>query len=211
MKGWVQRTVGSVAGQWDPVRFEQPFDGMSGILHEYAQNPANEATELAGTFAAPRRVQHLNYAVQAKIRLVGYYPSNPATPDQYAVDGFGIFIRSNSPVDLSGHTPGLMGGVVRIAAPNPNVPSDTSSDYSYAGFTRVNSSLRPYSGFARFKPKIGAWDTYRLEVRGNQITLMIDNMEAAQRTTNAAFLGTKVGLFSVGSTIDVADFKVTKL
>lgn len=199
--GTMEHWIADSTVPWQHYPYAQPVNGLKAIL----RYPGGGA----GTYAAPIPVHRLNYAVEARIRLIQYDPSDPQKADQYPTDGFGIFIRSNTPVDLSGHTPGLMGGVVRIAPPQTLGPAE--ADYSYAGFTPINSALVPYDGYARFRPAADAWHTYRIEVRGEQITLLIDGLEAAQRTTNAAFLGSRVGIFSVGSEIEVSDFKVLGL
>ncbi|MDQ2830362.1 MAG: hypothetical protein M3Y74_15115 [Chloroflexota bacterium] len=55
------------------------------------------------------------------------------------------------------------------------------------------------------------WHTFRLEVQGNTVKFLIDGATLAQTTDNRYLDGRGVGVFSLGTQIDIRSFKVIAL
>jgi len=189
MAGW----VGVNGSPWQPVRYAVPFDGLTAIVSSPGAG--------ASAYMAPYSIRHENYSVEARIRLMDY---NNQAKDLH--EGFGIFIRAQG---TDGNT-GIRAGVLNISAPQGLLDSPAPT-YSYAAFTSGGANLQPHPGYASFQPGTNTWHTYRLNVRGEDATLLIDGMEAARMTTNQSFQDRRIGLFSVNSQIDVRDFTVSDL
>lgn len=64
--------------------------------------------------------------------------------------------------------------------------------------------------FGAFRPGDG-WHTYRLELRGNRLTLLIDGAVAAGGQDNRYLMGSRVGLWSNRTAISVRSFTVTSI
>lgn len=64
--------------------------------------------------------------------------------------------------------------------------------------------------FAEFEPG-GAWHTYRIELRGNGITVLIDGRQILESVDNTYLEGGRVGLWSSRCAVSVRRFRVTPL
>jgi hypothetical protein len=127
-----------------------------------------------------------NYAVEADIQAVR--AGNGCT--------FGLSVREDSIGDYR----------VGVRAPGPTAAfifDQTSGvgcdDYYWNALTKASYSLDT------------DWHTYRVEVRGNDIKLLIDGQPVIETIDNHHLTGNSVGLFSNGMVINVRSFKVTAL
>jgi hypothetical protein len=80
------------------------------------------------------------------------------------------------------------------------------SDYDYFGYDIFQSRIATQP----FDPGNG-WHTYRLEVKGNSIKLLVDGAPLVEEVDNTILSNCQVGLFSAGAQINVRSFKVIKL
>jgi hypothetical protein len=191
VNGWTPLGTGS----WTPFTYAQPIDGYTQLLRYEGEGRSS--------FTAPYTIPSSNYAVETRIRWLGYV--NAAA---YPSSGFGLFVRARGPLQLADGR-GVIAGVRYIAPPQSLGPA--RPDYSWASIGRPGQVRMSTGSFMTdFRPGVH-WHTYRLEVRGPQMTLFIDGMEAAEMTSNRYFMGRHVGIYSLGARIEVASFRVVAL
>jgi len=136
-----------------------------------------------------RLVNRLNYAVEATIQTTGQHGNYN---DGY---GFGLVFRAKKGFDVYPHpgAPSALGaGMVQSVAAISGV-------WVYAEDNKLAST--------NFDPGT-AWHTYRVEVRGNSIRLLIDGQLACHVKSNQFLGNPRVGLYSIESEIGVGSFKV---
>lgn len=137
---------------------------------------------------APYLVQGTNdYAVEAKIQVSStnvhsYYPC------------FGITVRGN-PVGDS-----WQGYYVGVGC----------NSYLTSVFISNVNTIDSYLKEAQFDPQ-KSWHTYRVEVKQNTISLLVDGGPILQLTDNNFLSGSQVGLFCYSTQLSVSDFKVIGL
>jgi hypothetical protein len=189
--GWTPFGVGA----WFPYKYAQPVDGKTQLLRYEGDSRAS--------LTAPFTVPSSNYAVEAQIRWLRY-----VNPNAYPSSGFGLFIRARGPLRISDGQ-GIIAGVRYIKPPRNFGPP--RQDYSWATIGRPGQVATPTGSFITNFSSGSGWHTYRLEVRGPNMTLFIDDMEAAQMTSNHNFMGRHIGIYSLGAKIEVAHFQVHAL
>lgn len=136
--------------------------------------------------APPTFTRRWNYAVEATIQTTGH-------SDYNGTSGFGIAFRAKRGLDLYPHygAPDALGAGVLNAS---------------AGIAPIWVYPEPLDR-SDFDPH-GGWHTYRVEVRGNDIRLLVDGQLAARAKSNRFLGGPRMGIFSIDSEIAVRDFKV---
>jgi len=141
---------------------------------------------------APFRTKHVtNYAVEARIQSLGVTDGN----------SFGMVIRASDSPD-PGYMDGLEAGVY-----NSNGQSYTAVWRGGVDATNTSDSIIDQSNFDPAK----RWHVYRIEVRGNQLKLLIDGQIAVDTATNRFITGVRVGLFSNNVETSVSSFRVVAL
>jgi hypothetical protein len=137
---------------------------------------------------APIKITTANYVVDAHIEI----------PNNTGIYDFGIIVGSDGNHDgyacyMFGSHNGPNGSV--------NITDDLSVLYPDL-ITPLQSHL--YQVDAN-------WHTYRVEVRGVQITFLIDNQQLLQISSSNSSSVREVGLIDARSVINVSSFKVTSL
>jgi hypothetical protein len=167
----------------------QGWDTVSGEL-------VNDGTKADATqFAhAPMITPYTaNYAVEADIQDVRAGLSCNAT-------AFGLSVRGDSSGD---YRVGMVDSVSIVGNTTAfffdHGSSDTCPSYYYYAFAKATYSLDTN------------WHTYRVEVRGNNISLLIDGQSVIETTDNHHLTSNSVGLWSNGRVINVRSFKVIAL
>lgn len=153
----------------------------------------------AATFIPPYKLHTSKYAIVAKIRLIEYTSGACCRSES-----FGILFRSDGPEDpLSGAASGLVGGIFHLSAFGVTVAK--------AGIMTVGDQPDIYIPEIDYTPG-NDWHLYRVEVRRNDIRVLIDGQEATHFNGLTRFLpNARLGLDAVGSHVEVASFKVIKL
>jgi hypothetical protein len=136
-----------------------------------------------------------NYAVEAEIQYVrdgyGCYP-----PADYGYVAFGLSVRGESSGD---YRVGIVHRYGTIAAfIFDHGSSDTCPNF-YPPLAKASYSLDTN------------WHTYRVEVRGNDIKLLIDGQSVIEAIDNHHLTSNSVGLWSTGTVVNVRSFKVIAL
>jgi hypothetical protein len=117
-------------------------------------------------------------------------------------NGFGLLLRARGATDPSESTAGLMAGVGKGYMGCDGV-------YSQAVVATADTDLESLKTTnARFHPGPG-WHVYGVAVHGNVIALSIDGKTLTTVTSSRMRGGTHVGLFSLGSQINVKNFTVS--
>jgi hypothetical protein len=187
--GWTQ----GGSGAWAVNGGVLTYDGTSG-----------------SSFIAPFVASQANYFVQATIQIVKLNDS----PN--VVNGAGLLIRAPGALDLSDNTYGnhsvLVAGAFQSFDHRPN-PNPALSQF-LAGITSPDSLstdvLYVNTETTTFTPN-NDYHLYRLEVRDNDIRLLIDGHTAVEVQQNLYFSQTKIGLFSLGDQVNVKDFEAGPL
>lgn len=137
-----------------------------------------------------------DYAVEAEIQLLRYTDEGMIS----GVASFGIVARGQD--DGSGYTAGpcVSSGIFSCTKDQPT--QRVAALWAKEGRTTLD--VRP------FRPA-GEWHRYRVEVRGNTLTVQIDGNLALSATDNTYRNGGKVGLWSNRCQISVRSFEVTPL
>jgi serine/threonine protein kinase len=167
------------------------WTASGGMLNSNGQDYGNGA----GMFAPLDLSEIPDYAVEAEIQVV-----RAAAGTISALVSFGVVVRMQN--DGTGYNVGscASSGIFSCAT---NQPAQWVAGL-WADKGRTTLDVRP------FKP--GAdWHTYRIEVRGNRITVSIDGSPALSTTDNTYISGTKVGLWSNRIQISVRRFEITAL
>lgn len=137
-----------------------------------------------------------NYAVDADIQLL----RNTDEGMFSGVTSFGVLVKGQN--DGDGYTAGpcVSSGILSCASsqPGPHVVGL----WAKKGDTALD--VRP------FRPDTG-WHHYRVEVRGNTMTVMIDGNQMLTAADNTYLAGGKVGVFSYRCQVSVRSFEVTPL
>jgi|HubBroStandDraft_6_1064221.scaffolds.fasta_scaffold143471_3 hypothetical protein len=142
-----------------------------------------------------------DYAVDADIQLVRY-------SDSYNehIASFGIIVRAQGTGPPSGYGLGYCSGA----------PSTTDCDAKQPSgrlgvIWPVRESYPSILASAPFSPDPGTWHRYRVEVRGNGLTLKVDGAEVTSASDNSFLDGGRVGLWSDNVQIAVRSVVITPL
>lgn len=150
-------------------------------------------------FLAPYSTSTTRYAIEASIRLLAWKDSSVSENK-----GFGIVIRAVKASDPAAKTVGLVAGVGRGFMGCEGL-------YSQAVFATADTELNSLNKKNRaFRPGHG-WHVYRVEVRDNTITLLIDGRVMNVATTSRYSSGKRIGLFSLASQLQVKSFTVSRI
>jgi hypothetical protein len=167
---------------WKTVSGQLVNDGTNGDATQFAHAPTCTANPA-------------NYAVEAEIQYVrdgyGCYP-----PADYGYIAFGLSVRGESSGDYR------MGIVHRYGTMAAFIFDHGSSDTCpnfYPPLAKASYSLDTN------------WHTYRVEVRGNDIKLLIDGQSVIEAIDNHHLTSNSVGLWSTGTVLNVRSFKVIAL
>jgi hypothetical protein len=153
----------------------------------------NDATVLL----APYRTTSKPYVMHAAIRLVRW--KNTGISEN---NGFGLLLRAKGLIDPTESTAGLMAGVGKGFMGCDGAFSQAvvaTADLDLQSLKLKNDRFHPGSG----------WHTYGVVVRGNTVVLSIDGKKHTTVTSSRFAAGRGVGLFSLGSQIEVKNFTVT--
>lgn len=136
-------------------------------------------------------------AVQARIKLAAWTHSDSSENNL-----FGILFRG---ADQGAADPatGLVGGVARGFLGCDGL-------YSWAGIATADTDTEVRKETSRYRPDRG-WHTYRLEVRGNQMRLLVDGKLRNAITSKRFADQTAVGLYALAATIQIQAFRVIAL
>lgn len=137
------------------------------------------------------------YAVEAEIELVRY-------TDAGAMSGsanFGVVVRSTDGVGYgAGHC--VSAGIYSCAGGQPS--DKIAFLWTNADFNQTVLDMAPFTpGPDRHR--------YRVEVRGNSLTFLIDGAPVLQVTDNTYLDGGRVGLWTNRAQVSVHSFEVTAL
>jgi hypothetical protein len=151
----------------------------------------NDGTGYPGqpTILAPDVLQVSDYAVEANIQVVNWHRccySQFAIVVRASTNSYGSWVGYSVGEDLEDRTP------------------STAQISAHAG--DFGSSL----GNAPFDPG-GAWHTYRVEVKGNTIKLLIDGGVKLVITDNSYLSGGQVGFWSYEVQLNINSFKIIAL
>jgi hypothetical protein len=169
---------------WDTVSGELVNDGTNG-----------EPSELTALAHPPTITPYTaDYAVEADIQVVRQTSWFCVYP------GFGIAVRAESTglylVGMVSDSDGWLGFIL-----------DTSSKSSACSFNRLLQSALVKNSFNLDTD----WHTYRVEVRGNDIKLLVDGNTVIETTDNHHLRSNAVGLWSAAVVLNVRSFKVIAL
>jgi hypothetical protein len=142
----------------------------------------NKSTIDTSKLLAPLQLTTTNYAVDARIQT---------SETNYA---FGIIVGSD------GNSNGYACYMYHLYDGSVNITNDLSVN------PRMTSPLQSHLYQVDTN-----WHTYRVEVRGIQITLLIDNQQFLQVLSSNHSSAREVGLIDENSAINVGGFKVTSL
>ena len=159
----------------------------------------NDGTEFSRYITVPFDPGPIeNYAVEAEIQFTGL----EGRPHSNCFDApiFGIAVRAEQ--DMAGYFGGVYVGNIGSCM-WPNIASilylQDALDDQRAGIAD-----------RQFTPG-DSWHTYRIEVSGNQITLLIDGAKVVDVTDNRFLSGGGVGLYTNAVQIDIRSFKMIAL
>jgi len=138
-----------------------------------------------------------DYAVQAEIQLVRYSDDGAYT----ALDSFGLLVRS--PSDGGGYQLGICASSGLASCGK----YDHEANLATGSQIPSNNPLQEVA----FRPGYGNWHTYRMEVKGNTIKVLIDGGVVFQTTDNTYLDGGQVGLWSDRCQVSVRQFTITAL
>jgi hypothetical protein len=151
------------------------------------------------TAIAPFHPAYADYAVASRIRLITCGTTPPG-----CYGGFGLALRlGQNPdtgwifgVDVTGEGP-------PYAAKAEVYPAEKLGGSTYCG-VYCSVAYTPYTPGTD-------WHTYRAEVRGNHVKLLIDGYTVVDATDNRFLAPGAVGLVAFGAQIEVSSFQVTAL
>jgi hypothetical protein len=137
-----------------------------------------------------------DYAVDAEIQLLRYTDEGMTS----GLASFGVVVQIQE--DGGGYTAGpcVSSGFFSCAPDQPT--QRVAGLWADEGDTTLD--VRP------FRPRTD-WHHYRVEVRGNTVTVFIDGAFALKATDNTYLGGRKVGLWSNRCQISVRSFEVAAL
>jgi Domain of Unknown Function (DUF1080) len=125
----------------------------------------------------------------------------------YVANFFGILFRASSGATPSSYPTGMGAGVFQIR-------SFATSALTYTG-AAVTVAAAPVADNATFDymayDPSTQWHTYRLEVRGDDLRLLIDGQDVVEVVDPTFSSQVQIGLFSTTCRIQVRDFSVKKL
>jgi hypothetical protein len=148
----------------------------------------NDGTEPYSRFAptfASYRPESPDYAVEAKIRVI-----------QDRASSFGVVVRARANEGYAVGVGGFWGRTTNICYLD--------------GWWGTNDRANCIAAGQAFDPGTD-WHTYRIEVKANVITLLIDNAVMTSVTDNRFLSAGLVGLWSNRYHLEVLDFKIIKL
>ncbi len=158
---------------------------IHGLWHAGSDGVAGMIGSNSGQILAPVSVAHLrNFRVTASIRAVGP-PGPPPSPE---IQAYGLDLRSTI------WKPGVRGG--------------SFLSYPYPGPNLAWSNQRVGGNDVTLDP---GFNTYRVDVHGNDYTLTINGLQIVQFPINPRSTGTRVGIWSDHRQIEVKGFTVTRL
>lgn len=133
-----------------------------------------------------------NYAVEAQIQFLRYSDAGAFG----GLDSFGILVRS----------PDGQKGYLFAACASAGIDNCGSSSHEIY----ISNGSQNFAEYA-YQPNQNEWHTYRLEVKGNIIRLLIDGRPFLNSTDNTYLDGGQIGLMSNRCQISVRSFKVFAL
>ncbi len=134
-----------------------------------------------------------DYAVELQMQLNRFSDAGAMS----GRDSFGILVRS--PDGRSGYTFSVCASAFTMAS------CGTQDRETLISNGQQNIAENPYV------PKAGEWHTYRVEVKGNSIKVLIDGTIYLSTTDNSYFSGGEVGLSSERSQISIQNFHIVAL
>lgn len=171
----------------------QSGGGKWTVANSVVTNTGNDAS----SYLAPFKLTRADYAVQARIRLVAWRHSG------YSEDNvFGILFRGG-PQGSADPATGLVGGVARGFLGCDGI-------FSWAGIATADTDAEVLKETFKFRPEYG-WHTYRAEVRGNTMRLLVDGHVRNTVTSKRLATQRAIGLYALAARIQVADFTVIGL
>jgi len=140
---------------------------------------------------SPYQPKTADYALEVEIQTIA-----PKCGKQYGADDFGIIARATN-------DGAIVGGYHCAAGPFRGSPPGGLGIAATPYFT-LQTDTQAY-------PQDAEWHTYRLEIKGNTMTLLLDGTKRITVADNTYLVSGKVGLFSNGAQISVRSFKVIAL
>ncbi len=188
-------------GKWpnndpDPNFTDPNFHVLNGELVSSWPNNISLSPPPTNPIIAPAKLgDQADYAVEARIKAPAIAD---CSLDTFHGAGFGFVVRATD--DGNGY-------VVRVGAFHHvgNYVGDEACDQSGIGISDLSAGTG-----TRFAPD-GDWHTYRVEAKGNTITLLVDGTRLTQITDNTFYKAGRVGLWSNQYQIEVQSFTVTAL
>jgi hypothetical protein len=136
-----------------------------------------------------------NFTVEAQVQLVKYANTGATSGE----NSFGVIVRSTGSADGYGGGHCVSSGIFSCASNQPD---------QRVAILWTADSKASVLGMALFRPA-GDWHTYRVEVRGDNLSLLIDGGVVATATDNTYVKGAVVGLWSASCQLNVRSFTVT--
>jgi|GEM_PF-2940909 len=172
---------------------DQSWSGWSGTKEWNVLNGmlTNDGTGYPGqpTILAPYQLQVSNYAVEANIQVVNWHR---CCYSQYAIV---VRASTNSDGGWQGYS---VGEDLEDRTPST---ANIAADAGHIGSALANAPFDPGT----------AWHTYRVEVKGNTIKLLIDGGVKIDITDNTYLSGRQVGFWSYEVQLNISSFKIIAL
>lgn len=178
--------------------FTHGLSGWSGTTGTWRRSKQFISTDQRGVTVviAPFVVRMKSYAVQSKLRIVAW--RNRGSGDALV----GILFRAPSKVTFNKRRmttgQGLVSGLYRLQG-TTNV--SVKQAYELGSLWGQQTRYDPGQGF----------HTYRVEVRGSRIRVLVDGRQKLSLSWNDSARGTRVGIAVTYAAVQVKGFRVTTL
>lgn len=179
--------------------FKHGLSGWRGTRNMWQVRTHFISTDLSDTtvLVSPFVVRRTNYAVQSKLRVVAW--RNQSFHDAIV----GILFRSPGVPNYAARSPitdrGLIAGLYRSLG---GAQTEVVVKQAY--------QLGGRYVYAPYEPGAG-WNTYRVEVRGNRMQVLVDGRRTLSLTTRDSIRGSLVGLVVSNAAVEVKGFRVATL
>lgn len=193
--------TGSTGGTWARTAWEADWrDGLGGWAGPADWKTVdgvlvNDGTGGGGaggsSIVAPHEPPGPDYAVEAEIQLVRF-------------PNFGWMSYASSGVIVRGDDTGAY--AVGFCGETPVVVGDCGPNDKGLGVFVDGAPIGEVADPGASTDR--GWHTYRIEVDGNEITLLLDGADVQHEVSNRFLTGTRVGLWSSGAELDVRAFRV---
>ena len=140
---------------------------------------------------APYEPKTADYAVEVEMQNI-----KPKCGKQYGQEDFGVVARATN-------AGAILAGYHCTAGPLRDPPPGGLGIAATPSFTLGKDD--------RAEAQDDGWHTYRLEIKGNAMTLLVDGSKRVGTADNTYLSSGKVGLFSHGAQISVRSFRVIAL